>query len=158
MGTGIKIFGVLMLVGILSIVFAVICGTCNTAVNMVDNGQKVVYDQFKPEELLRKYEWFKDASAQLDQKLSTLKIYQSKFNDLKQQYKNKSRSDWSRDDREQYNIWQSEQAGISASYNDLASQYNAAMAKFNYRFCNKWDLPQGAETPLPREYKPYIVE
>jgi hypothetical protein len=157
MGTGIKVFGALMLVGILSVIFAVTCRTCNTAVKMVDNAQKTVYEQFKPEELLRKYEWFKDASSQLDQKLATLKVYENKFNDLKQQYNNVPRNKWGSDDREQYNIWQSEQAGISASYNDLAAQYNSAMSKFNYRFCNKGDLPQGATEPLPREYKPYVV-
>lgn len=147
------VFGILLLIVIINIVF----GTCNTAMKMTDNAQKVVYDQFKPEELLRKYEWFKDAAAQLDQKLSTLKVYDSKFQDLKEQYKGQLRGAWAREDKEQYNIWQSEQAGISASYNDLAAQYNAAMVKFNYRFCNKGDLPPGALNPLPREYKPYIA-
>jgi hypothetical protein len=44
------------------------------------------------------------------------------------------------------------------SFNQLAADYNAQMAKINYAFCNVGQLPQGATTPLPREYKPYIGE
>jgi hypothetical protein len=28
--------------------------------------------------------------------------------------------------------------------------------KFNWRFTNVGDMPPGATTPLPREYKPYV--
>jgi len=59
------------------------------------------------------------------------------------------------DVREQVGLWQSEVAGITASYNALAADYNAQMSKINYRFCNVGDLPRGATDPLPREFKPY---
>ncbi len=65
------------------------------------------------------------------------------------------RNKWPREDREQYNLWQSEVAGIKASYNTLAAEYNAQMSKMNWRFTNVGELPKGAETPLPREFKPY---
>lgn len=42
------------------------------------------------------------------------------------------------------------------SYNSLAADYNSQMAKFNWRFANKGDLPPGATDPLPREFKPYV--
>ena len=126
----------------------------------INNGVETTYQEFKPQELLRKYEWFKDASAQCDAKLATLQSYESRFDDMKQSYGEDSlkRKNWARDDREQWNVWESEYIGIKASYNDLASQYNSGMSKFNYRFCNKGDLPQGATEPLPREYKPYITD
>lgn len=40
----------------------------------------------------------------------------------------------------------------------VTAEYNAAMVKFNYAFCNVGTLPQGATTPLAREYKTYLTE
>ena len=62
---------------------------------------------------------------------------------------------WPREDREQFNLWEQEVAGIKASYNMLAADYNAQMAKFNWAFAERGKLPEGATDPLPREYKPY---
>lgn len=129
-----------------------------TSCRYVNDASDTTFNEFKPSALLKKYSDFKDMAAQLDQKLASLKVYEQRFTDLKDQYKGVSRKDWARDDREQYNLWQSEQAGIKASYNDLAAQYNANMAKFNYRFCNTGTLPQGATVPLPREYRAYLTE
>lgn len=125
---------------------------------MVDNGFKTAYEQFKPEVLLKKYEWFKDAASQCDQKIATLGTYDTRFKELKSTYGADStkRKSWARDDREQWNVWQSEYLGLKASYNDLSAEYNAAMVKFNYRFCNVGDLPQGATVVLPRSFKPYL--
>ncbi len=153
-----KYFGWIVIVVIAIFIMGVLMNTCNTANKMVDNGFETVYEEFKPEELLRKYEWFKDASSQCDQKLSTLKSYESRFNVMKQSYGSDSlnRRNWERSDLEQWNIWQSEFLGVKSSYNDLSAQYNAAMVKFNYGFCNAGQLPKGADMPLPREFKPYI--
>lgn len=133
--------------------------SCNMANNMVNDGMQTVQDELKPSALLSKYEWFKDASASCDQKIATLGVYETRFQNLKEAYGEDSlkRKNWSRSDIEQWNIWQSEYLGIKASYNDLASQYNANMVKINYAFCNKGSLPQGLTEPLPREYKPYIT-
>lgn len=147
-------FLALLCVFLLSIVFK----TCSTASKMVDNGLNTAYKEFKPQELLRKYEWFKDAAAQCDQKIATLGSYESRFKSLKASYGADSlkRKTWDRSDKEQWNVWESEYVGLKASYNELSAQYNAAMVKFNYRFCNVGDLPQGAEIPLPRSFKVYI--
>ncbi len=125
---------------------------------MANDGLETTKKQFSPSELLRKYEWFKDASAACEQKLATLKVYESRFKDMKKDYGTQTRDKWSRDDREQWNVWESEYIGVKASYNDLVGEYNATMAKFNYSFCNVGTLPQGATEPLPREYKPYLTE
>lgn len=140
------------------IILGIVLSTCNTGMKMQQNLQQTVYDEFKPSELLRKYEWFKNASSQLDQKKSSLEVYKDRFVELKQSYQKDSlnRSKWSREDKEQWNIWQSEYAGLKASYNDLAAQYNSAMSKFNYRFCNKGELPAGESQILPREYREYL--
>ena len=116
---------------------------------------QVAQEQFGAQALLTKYEWFKDASAQLDAKVADMAVYQRRFKTLQEAYDGSPRSKWSREDREQFNIWASELAGIKASYNGLAAEYNSQMSKFNYRFTNAGQLPAGATVPLPREYKPY---
>jgi len=124
----------------------------------VSDAQDTAFGEFKASTLLKKYEYFKDVSAALDAKLATLGVYESRFEDLKEIYTDVKRRDWAREDREQYNQWQNEQAGIKASYNTLASEYNSGMSKFNYAFCNIGELPKRAITPLPRNYKPYIYK
>ena len=130
--------------------------TTLTSCRYVNDAKETAYQEFKPSTLLKKYEYYKDVSAALDKKVADLGVYDTRLNDLKDQYKGVKRKDWARDDREQYSIWQSEASGIKASYNSLAAEYNSAMSKFNYSFCNIGQLPQGATTPLPREFKPYI--
>jgi hypothetical protein len=74
---------------------------------------------------------------------------------MEKDYEGTSRKDWDRTDKEQFNLWQQEVAGVIASYNALAAEYNAAMAKINYSFTNIGSLPKGASTPLPREVREY---
>ncbi len=128
------------------------------ACSAADEAAGVAQQEFGAKASLQKYEWFKNAAAQLDAKQATLKVYENRFQDLKDQYGEKTRGEWARDDREQWSIWRSEAAGIAASYNTLAGEYNAQMAKFNWRFASAGQLPSGATNPLPREFKPYISE
>lgn len=158
--TALKWIGGFFLSGIVILLLVLFIGTCNTGAKMITNAQQTVYEQFSPSELLKKYEWFKDASAQLDAKNANLSDYRQRFGSMKEGYGTDSlhRNKWSREDKEQWNIWESEESGVKASYNDLAAQYNAAMAKFNYRFCNKGQLPAGASETLPREYREYLTK
>lgn len=120
--------------------------------------EEVAYDEFGPAAMLKKYGWFKNASAELDKKLADIKVYEGRMTEMNETYKGLPRQKWPREDREQYNVWSSELAGVKASYNSLAAEYNAQMVKFNWRFANKGDLPKGADVPLPREYKPYVTQ
>jgi len=115
----------------------------------------VAHEEFGPRELLRKYEWFKDASSQLDKKKSDIKVYETRLKTMSDTYEGVKRIDWPKEDREQYNLWTSEVAGVRASYNTLAAEYNSQMSKFNWRFTNAGQLPEGATETLPREFKPY---
>lgn len=119
------------------------------------NAATVVQKEFYPDALLRKYEWFKDASAALDKKMADIGVYQTRLDELRNEYVGVSRGKWPRDDREQFAIWSSEAAGIKASYNQLVAEYNSEMVKFNWRFTNVGDVPQGGK-PLPREYRTYL--
>lgn len=146
------------------LVFSIILGITliaipfNTCSTIAKDAEQTTVKEFKPSALLKKYEYFKDVSAQLDKKIADIQVYNSRIEILKKDYNYLPRTQWGREDREQYNIWMSECAGIKASYNELAAEYNSAMSKFNYAFCNVGQLPQGATVPLPREYKPYLTQ
>lgn len=118
------------------------------------NAAQVVKKEFYPDALLRKYEWFKDAAAALDAKQADIAVYDNRLKGMLSDYEGVKRKDWPRDAREQYSIWASEAAGVRASYNGLAAEYNSEMVKFNWKFTNVGDVPQGGR-PLPREYRPY---
>ena len=115
-----------------------------TATSCSDAGQ-TVYNEFKVSSLLKKYEYFKDLSAAIDKKRADIEMYQSEIETFTE-----------KDDAFYIQQRKSELLGIIAMHNQLCSEYNSAMSKFNYRFTNAGDLPAGAVTPLPREYKPYI--
>lgn len=109
----------------------------------------LVQEQTSPKELLRKYEWFKDASARLDAINQNVLNYQEQIKDAKKE------ADPDRWDKQSLAQLQREYLGVKQAFNNLAAEYNAAMSKFNYQFCNAGTLPQGATVPLPREFKPY---
>lgn len=119
---------------------------------------QVAREEFGPRATLEKYEWFKNGAAQLDKKQADIGVYEGRMTAMNDTYKALTRDKWPREDREQYNVWSSEVAGVKASYNSLAAEYNAQMAKFNWRFANRGDLPQGATDPLPREFKAYVAQ
>ena len=109
------------------------------------DAKETAYNEFKVSTLLKKYEYFKDLSAAIDKKRADIEVYQTEI------------SSYNKDDDKFYiEQRKSELLGIIAMHNQLCSEYNSAMSKFNYRFTNVGDLPEGAVEPLPREYKPYI--
>lgn len=121
-----------------------------------DEAQQVAYQEVRPEALLRKYEWFKDAAAQLDKKKADISVYKSRISGMDRTYEGTPRVKWPRSDLEQYNVWATEVAGVVAAYNSLAAEYNSQMAKANWSFCNVGTLPAGATEPLPREFAAYL--
>lgn len=135
---------------ILSLLVFTSCG------RYVQDAKDTAFKELKVSTLLKKYEWFKDASSQLDKKIADIAIYDAKMNTISEAYVGISRKDWARDDREQLSVWASELAGIKASYNGLSAEYNSQMSKINWKFCNIGDLPHGATVTLPRDYKLYI--
>jgi hypothetical protein len=114
-----------------------------------------VEQQLDPALLLKKYEWFKDVLAQCDKKMADIQVYKNRLASMEKSYEGVPRKDWDRTDKEQFNLWEQEVAGVVASYNSLAADYNAAMAKINYSFTNIGQLPKGASDPLPREVREY---
>ena len=127
------------------------------AVSWFFEAGEVAREQFGPRAMMEKYEWFKDSSAQLEAKLATIEAYKARTKSIEEAYGSISRIEWPRSDREQYNQWKAEVAGVITSFNNLAAEYNSQMSKFNYRFTEAGDLPRGASKPLPRGFKPYQV-
>ena len=141
-------------------VLSLIVGAASFTLGWFDDGAKVAQEQLYPSALLKKYEWFKDAHAQLEAKRKNIQTMESREQELIDAYlvdgKATPRIHWLRSDAEQFNLWESEIAGLKANYNDLAAQYNAQMSKINYRFTNVGDIPGGSDEPLPRNIAPYI--
>lgn len=146
-----KVVGLIFIAMVL-LVFGVVGGCLNS---YWTETKQVIRDETGPRKLLARYNWFKDAAAQLDARLASLKNYEQRFENLKKDNAGLPRNKWSREDREQSNLWEQEVAGIKASYNNLAAEYNAAMSKEQWRFCNAGMLPEGAERVLPREFRSY---
>jgi len=124
----------------------------------VGEAAQVVKEEVSPRAIQAKYEWFKNTAAACDERRASIKVYESKLTNLEEDYEGISRREWDRTDKETMSLWQQEVAGIKASYNILASKYNAQMAKWNWRFCEAGRLPEGATEVLPREFKPYVTD
>lgn len=121
-------------------------------------GCSTVQREFGADALLRKYEAFKDIAAKLDAKQASIQVAEARLVSFEKQYEGQPRKDWPRSDLEQHNLLTSELSGMKASFNALAADYNARMAKDNYAFCNVGDLPKGAVVPLPRSFRSYEVK
>lgn len=139
------------IIGIIAFCFvmALVLQMCDTAGSYAD----VAAEQLNAKNVLKKYEWFKDAAAQLDKKKADISSTETRISELKKELG--PRSTWQKIDKEQVDMLETERDGIKASYNLLSAQYNANMAKINYRFANAGDVPAGSEA-LPREYREYI--
>ena len=153
-------FGVLVKGTLALILFGVIISGVGMFTGWFGEAAAVAKEEFGPRAILKKYEWLKDASAQLDAKNANLSRYAVKIDDLKADYEGVSRREWDRVDKQTMSQWRSELDGIAGSYNGLAAEYNSAMAQFHKKFANIGDPPAGASEimRLPKSYKPYVVE
>jgi hypothetical protein len=134
-----------------TILFFGIIGLFGMGCGWFNDGLKTIQKEFAPSAMLKKYEEFKNISGAIDKHRANLEAYQSELDDLV------LTKDQSQEDKFYYQQRKSEALGILAIHNDLCAQYNVQMSKFNYRFTNVGDLPQSNLEPLPREYKPFIL-
>ncbi len=98
----------------------------------IGESSSVARQEIGPRAALKKSEWFKDASAQLDKKKSDIEVQSGSIKDIEKSYSGKPRYYWTRDDRAEHNQLKAELNGLKASYNQLAAEYNSGMAKINY--------------------------
>ena len=150
----------LIVIGVIAAitVLVVVLTTCNFAGGMVNNGLQTIQQQYSPSALLAKYESFKDEYSQCESLLADANQSITQANTLSVMYSGVPRNQWSQQDSSQWAVYQNAAQGALAQYNNLASDYNANMSKFNYAFCNVGTLPAGATEPLPRQALPYQYE
>lgn len=141
--TIIKGGAILIFIGVIFSILSGILGWFGEAAQVARN-------EFGPQAALTKYEWFKDTAAGLDRKQANIKVYSARL----ATFDGMSRKDMDRTDKTQQAQWLAEVAGVKASYNTLASDWNSQISKFNWSMF-LGDLPPGAETLLTKEYSPY---
>lgn len=128
----------------------------STGCRHLADANETIYQETKASTLLERYERFKDMYSNLNSKLATISVLESKIDSLEADYEGVPKSEWQRVDSQTLSQWRSEIDALKASYNNLAAQYNADMSKANYRYTNVGDLPKGATEPLPRQVAPFI--
>jgi hypothetical protein len=128
--------------GLLGVIAWVVWGACFAVTGVVNEGGQVARENFGPRAALVRYEWFKDAAAQLDKKRADIRLYEGRMKRCERVTH--------ADERERCGLWESEMLGVVASYNGLAAEYNAAMAKVNWSYANRGEVP--------REVQPYSTE
>lgn len=105
----------------------------------------VAQEQFGARASLRKYEWFKDAYAQLEKKRADIALYDARAASCRKD------GTTFRDEREACRQAESERLGVIASYNTLAAEYNANSSKFN------WSPYGQRNASVPETIQPYNV-
>jgi len=94
---------------------------------------KVAQKEFSAEAMLKKYEWFKDASHQIEKRGKDIQIYTEKQTMCVGQIDRLA--------REQCMMWSQEVAGIKSAHNSLVAEYNAQSSKFNWSAFNADNIP-----------------
>ncbi len=102
---------------------------------------EVTQEEFGPRASLEKYEWFKDCAATIEEKQSTIRLYESNVTSMAEMYGDTPIQEWDHLDKMQYNQWKTEISGIKASYNKVVKEYNSQSSKFNWELYNTEDLP-----------------
>lgn len=116
-----KAFGIVILAVLAILVF-----------NFIGGAAQVAQKEFSPQAMLTKYEWFKDASATIQEKENSIASYKTNIARFNEDYAGTSRKDWAREDKQEYNQLNVELQGMIQSYNIVVSEYNAASNKFNW--------------------------
>jgi len=111
----------------------------------------VAREEFGPRAAMQKYEWFKKTAGELSKKQADIAIYEGRVTQMEKDYEGTKRKDWDRVDKQQMTLWQSEVAGVKASFNGLAAEYNARSQMFNW---SAFDTSEHGE--LPRTFKAYV--
>lgn len=107
------------------------------------SGCGVAEDQFAPDALLHKYEWFKNQhnsikqiGVRTDQSKQAVEDYKRMMGDP---------SKWNFSQHEEYGRLSTTHSGYLSQYNALAAEYNSQSSKFNWDFVKTNELPHRIE-------------
>src|SRR3989304_125410 len=79
-------------------IFSVAVSTGGYFLGWFSESATVIKEEFGLKAMLQKYEWFKDAAAQLDKKQADISVYQSRFKSMELTYGTVARGQWDRTD------------------------------------------------------------
>lgn len=145
----------ILIVGIL-IVGAPILLIMSHATQWFGQATNVIHNEFSPQTMLNRYNWFKDCYSRINSFDANISAYKNTLIETRKTYGEPNT--WPVDVRKDISLQTREINGILSMRNNLASEYNANMAKFQFRFTNVGDLPAGATEPLPREIIEYKLQ
>ena len=97
-----------------------------TGMGFFTEAATVAKQEFGPQAMLKKYEWFKNAASEIRKKQADVSMYQAKIDRMA------SVDGLDRTEREKLMIWEQELLGVRASLNGLVAEYNAQSSKFNW--------------------------
>ena len=140
--------GIKIIIGLATLML--VGGVAFYALGWLGEAGQVAREETGPRAAVRKYSWFKDAAQQLQAKKADIEVFESRLKGMEETYQGLPRQDWPREDREQYNVWQSEVAGVKASFNALAAEYNANVRKVHWETFNT--------ESLPNEFTTYVTQ
>ena len=121
------------MIGISILVLLALFVVSNTS-KWLDGAVEVAHKEFSAEAMLKKYEWFKDASNQIIKRGKDIQIYAEKQSTM-------CVGQIDRLAREQCMMWSQEVAGVKSAHNSLVAEYNAQSSKFNWSAFNADNLP-----------------
>lgn len=138
MSTGKSLLAII-LVAVLMVAIPVSCSAAGLIGTFFGEGRQVIKEELGPRAMLKKYEWFKDAAAQLDKYKADIVNFQEQIDDLRADYEGVPRKDWDRVDKQTMSQYKQQRTGVLAMYNRLAAQYNAQSNKVNWQYFDTTD-------------------
>jgi hypothetical protein len=106
-------------------------------------------------EAQRAYEWLAETAAALDAKRATIETMAAGIRDIEARMGDAAPASWPRHVFDEHRQSARELRGVVQSYNRVAAEYNAEMARWKERFATRQGLPAGATRPLPRTFEPH---
>lgn len=140
--------GALVVFGLSFFVF-----TCRIVTRWTGEAASVAQEDLGPRALLGKYEWFKDAQAELSAKQASIGVLESRVGP----FRSIGVENMDRFQLDRFSQSDAELSGLILSYNNLAAEYNAQHAKINWAFADLGNVPAGSN-PLEREHARYVQE
>jgi hypothetical protein len=103
----------------------------------------MVEDQYAPDAILHKYEWFKNQYNSIQQ--IGIRTEQSRLaiENYKQMMGDPSK--WNFSQHEEFSRLSTIYSGYQSQYNALAAEYNSQSSKFNWDFARTNELPRRVE-------------
>lgn len=163
MGDGLKIAAAIGLILVVAVVVVGISGCCGfigpwaSIPGKINEGAAtVVVSNFDPVRMQKVYENLQTLKTDIEKYKVIALTYDDKQQSLMKLY-GANATAWPKDVRSEYADDDWAKTGALNNYNNLVSQYNGEMSKWNYAFCNIGPAPYGVQgyQPMPKGYREY---